>query len=437
MNVSIITLGCKVNQYESQAIRTLLEQHGFTTAETEKDCDVVIINSCTVTGTSDQKMRQTLHRARRLSPNAIIVLTGCMPQAFPKEAEKLLGDADIIAGNSDRAALPQLIFRYLSERQPILSIPAHQKGEAFEVLQVTRFHERTRAFLKIQDGCNRFCSYCIIPMARGRERSKPLEALHAEVKAVSQAGYREVVLVGINLSSYGQELGFDLCDAVETAASIEGIDRVRLGSLEPDKMDDVFIQRLAAQPKLCPQFHLALQSGCDRTLKAMRRHYSTADYTEIVKKLRLAFPDCAITTDLMVGFPEESEEDFEESLAFLKKMAFAKTHVFPYSLRPGTPAAQMKQIPTPVKEARTHRMLEAAAEIRTEFLKQQIGHRFPVLFETACEKKLYVGYTPNYTPVQVSAEENLQNQLRWVQITGVCEDGCMGELIETLGKERI
>ena len=301
MKAKIITLGCKVNQYESEAMLEALLAGGFQEASHQEEADLVVVNSCTVTATSDQKVRQTLRRAKKENPGAVTVLTGCMPQAFPEEAAALL-EADIVLGNARRGDLLPRVLEYLSSKQRIVDIAPHEQGEKFERMAVSAFHGRTRAFLKIEDGCDRFCSYCIIPYARGRVRSKPLEDLRQEVQALGEQGYREVVLTGINLPAYGKELGLHLCDAVEAACQADGIHRVRLGSLEPEQLTEEVIARMAKEKKLCPQFHLSLQSGCDQTLRRMNRHYTTEEYRQIVKNLRAAFPNCAITTDIMVGF---------------------------------------------------------------------------------------------------------------------------------------
>ena len=337
MKVSTITLGCKVNQYETQAMLNQLLQGGFSACQTGEDADIILLNSCTVTSTSDHKVKQTLHKARREHPHAVIVLTGCMPQAFPELAEDLT-DADIVLGNSNRSSLLPHILQYLSTRQRIIDIVPHQTKEKFESMSVENFYERTRAFIKIQDGCNRFCSYCIIPYARGRVRSKPLDDLIAEVTQLAEKGYKEIVLTGINLSAFGQDINLHLCDAVEAVCAINGIERVRLGSLEPEQLSEDVIIRLSKQQKLCPQFHLSLQSGCDETLKRMNRHYTTEEYRTIVQNLRNAFDNAAITTDIMVGFPGETEEEFMQSLEFAKEISFSKVHVFAYSQRPGTKA---------------------------------------------------------------------------------------------------
>lgn len=429
MNVSIVTLGCKVNQYESEAMLERLLDAGFQAAGAKEPADVIIINSCTVTATSDHKVRQLLRRSRRENPGAAIVLTGCMPQAFPEQAAAF-AEADIVLGNSRRGALLPRLLEYLNHHQRIVDIRPYEKEEIFEQMSVSSFHERTRAFIKIEDGCNRFCSYCIIPYSRGRVRSKPLEELRTEVSQLADAGYREVVLVGINLSAYGQELGLHLCDAVECCCAVDGIERVRLGSLEPEQMDKEVVKRLSLQKKLCPQFHLSLQSGCTATLRRMNRHYSSEEYAEIVEDLRASFENAAITTDIMVGFAGESEEEFEESLAFAKKIGFAKSHVFAYSRRPGTRADSMPdQLPNAVKEERSRRMIELTNRTRADFLRTQVGRMESVLFESRCENGVYEGYTMNYTPVRVASGENLCGKLKQVSIAEVFDDYCSGKLI--------
>ena len=432
MKVHAITLGCKVNQYETQNMLASLASAGISPCDSSQEADIVLVNSCTVTAASDHKVRQTLHRARRQNPNAVIVLTGCMPQAFPEEAQALT-DADIILGNSNRAALVPDLMQYLSSRQRIIDILPHETGEKFEPMQVKRFYERTRAFVKIQDGCNRFCSYCIIPYARGRIRSKPLPQLREELAVLGQNGYREVVLTGINLSAYGQEMGLHLCDAVEAACAVPEIQRVRLGSLEPEQLQDDVIQRLARQEKLCPQFHLSLQSGCDATLRRMNRHYDTAEYRRIVEKLREVFPNAAITTDMMVGFAGETEEEFAQSLEFARSIAFAKVHVFAYSRRPGTVAYNMpRQVSNAVKEQRSRALSAVTEETRWAFLQEQVGRLEPVLFEQQAAPGIWEGYTPNYTPVHVPSEEALAGEIRPVRLTECTGELCLGEISHSL-----
>ncbi len=429
MKVSVITLGCKVNQYESQAMLNQLISAGFSAGEDGEESDIVIINSCTVTSVSDHKVRQMLHRARSKNPGAVLVLTGCMPQAFPETAEALQ-DADIVLGNSNRSSLLPDILNYLSTHQRIIDIVPHEKANGFEHMSVNRFYERTRAFIKIEDGCNRFCSYCIIPYARGRVRSKPLGELKQEIAEIAANGYHEIVLTGINLSAYGQELGLHLCDAVEAACAPEGIARVRLGSLEPEQLNEDVIARLSKQKKLCPQFHLSLQSGCDTTLQRMNRHYDTDEYRTIVRNLRTAFDNAAITTDMMVGFPGETEEEFEQSLAFAEEIRFAKVHVFSYSRRPGTKANDAPdQVPQKMKEQRSHLLITATQATKELFFREQIGRTEPVLFEQECERGVYEGYTENYTPVKVHSETDISGQILSVKITEAESDCCVAGLL--------
>lgn len=428
MKVKFITLGCKVNQYESEAMLELLLREGFQEAADGEEADVVVVNSCTVTATGDQKARQALRRAKKQNPGAVAVLTGCWPQAFPGEAAEFQ-EADIVLGTKNRAALLPHILSYLSHKQRIVDIAPHENGEKFEAMQVSSFHGRTRAFLKIEDGCNHFCSYCIIPYARGRVRSKPLPEIRAEVKSLAAHDYREVVLTGINLPAYGQDLGLHLCDAVEAACEEPEIRRVRLGSLEPEQLTEEVIARLQRQKKLCPQFHLSLQSGCDETLRRMNRHYTTAEYRQIVKNLRAAFPGCAITTDIMVGFAGETEEEFQTSLNFAKEIAFAKVHVFAYSRRPGTKAyTAPDQVPEKVKEERSRVMIAVTLATQRAFLRAQVGNTEEVLFEQAADKNVYEGYTGNYTLVRSVSPMPLHGQLLPVQITEAGEGFCLGEI---------
>lgn len=429
MKVKMITLGCKVNQYESEAMLATLLQNGFTGAESDEKADVVVLNSCTVTAESDRKVRQLFRRAKRDNPDAVMVLSGCMAQAFPEDAERL-EEADIILGTSNRARLLPDLMQFLSTRQRIVDIAPHKDGETFEAMQVDAFSERTRAFLKIEDGCNRFCSYCIIPYARGRVRSKPLDALRTELQALAQNGYREVVLTGINLSAYGQECGLHLCDAIEAACATDGIERVRLGSLEPEQLSEAVIRRMAKQPKLCPQFHLSLQSGCDETLRRMNRHYTADEYRRIVRNLRAAFDNAAITTDIMVGFAGETDAEFAASLAFAEEIAFAKAHVFAYSRRPGTRAFDMDgQLSSAVKEARSREMQRVTGETQRAFFASQLGRTERVLFERESMQGVYEGYSMNYTPVLAASGEPLGGVIRDVRIDSHNDTHCMGTVL--------
>ncbi len=430
MNFNIVTLGCKVNQYESQAMREDMLSNGFLLSDDKEKADITIINSCTVTSVSDSKNRKIISRIRRLNPNGIIILTGCMPQAFPENADNF-NNCDIVLGNAKRSELIPSIQKFIDEKVRYVHITAHpNSNEKYENLNVSSLGEHTRAFIKIEDGCNNFCSYCIIPYARGRVRSKSLSDLRTELETVAANGYKEIVLVGINLSAYGLNEDFNLADAVECACSIDGIERVRLGSIEPQQMDKDLINRLAAQPKFCPQFHLSLQSGCDKTLKLMNRHYSTEDYFRIVDNLRLSFDNPSITTDVMVGFAGESEDDFKNSMAFVKKIGFAKVHVFPYSQRQGTVAAAAPdQISPQIKELRAKQMGKLVEESRSEFLQTQIGRKESILVERLRHGFLE-GYAKNYTPIHIMSDNlKLCGKIIDVIITNSFSDYCEGKLI--------
>lgn len=427
MTVYFYTLGCKVNQYETQAMRRMMEDAEYQTADFVPGDgtvhEVIVLNSCTVTGESDRKLRQLLRRARRDDPAAVIVVCGCMPQAFPEKAAALT-EADIVLGNAERRALPQKLAAFLRGRARLVDIPDHTA--VYEPLAIREFQGRTRAFVKIEDGCNRFCSYCAIPYARGRVRSRDLDDLRRELCDLAAAGYCEVVLTGINLTAFGQDTGTSLADAVEIACAVPGICRVRLGSLEPDHMTPALLDRLAACPKLCPQFHLSLQSGCDATLKRMRRHYTAADYAALCDDLRRRFPGCAITTDIMVGFPGETEEEFCESLAFAERVAFARAHIFAYSKRGGTPAATAPhQVPSVEKAARARRLSEVCERTRAAYELAQLGHTVEVLLETRSEDGFTEGHTPTYIPVRVKTNR-AAGEVIAVTLTERRDDVCIG-----------
>ena len=422
MKAAFYTLGCKVNQYESQAMAQSLEQHGFIITDHSEAADVYVINSCTVTAESDRKTRQAVRRFKKQHPESIVVLTGCMPQAFPEYGEKL-DEADIVIGNKSNRLLHDYINQYINGSGRIFAVDLHKTGDVFTGDTISTFRERTRASVKIEDGCNRFCSYCIIPYARGRVRSKPLDKLKDEIAELEKNGFSEIVLVGINLSAYGMGTDVNIVDAVRLAASFDGIKRVRLGSLEPDHITDDIINGLSKIPEFCPQFHISLQSGCDSTLKRMNRHYNSAEYFELCQKLRSS----TITTDVMVGFPAESQEDFKTSLEFIKKVGFEKVHVFPYSIRPGTPAAKMEnQIEKSEKERRASIMSNAADRIRTEFLGNQIGKTLEVLIEEHHDG-FAQGYTANYTPVKIPCECEIHGIIK-TEITAVDGDFCIGKI---------
>lgn len=431
MNAWFYTFGCKVNQYETQVLRRQFADAGFQTGDcteaTPSDtADVIVINSCTVTAESDRKLRQTVRRLRREHPQAVIAVTGCMPQAFPDKAAAL-SEADIVCGNAARGDLLPLVRKFLHTRERCVQIPTHTRE--FEPMCIEEFEGRTRAFVKIEDGCDRFCSYCIIPYARGRVRSKPLAALRDEVAALGRRGYREIVLVGINLTAYGRDAGLTLADAVEAVCAVPEIARVRLGSLEPEDMTDAVIARLAAQPKLCPQFHLSLQSGCDATLRRMRRRYTSAEYAAICAALRAAFPHCAITTDIMVGFAGETEEEFAQSVAFAQQIGFAAAHIFAYSRRAGTPAAVADgQVTAAEKARRSREMIAACRATRRAYLDTLCGTEAVLLTERTANG-MTEGYTETYMPLRVQGVYPPDTLLR-VKIDRADEEGCYGTVIE-------
>lgn len=432
MKVKFYTLGCKVNQYETQAMGEALKKRGYEIAHENDSADVFIINSCTVTAESDRKTRQAVRRFKRQNPHGIVVLTGCMPQAYPEKAKELI-EADIILGNKNNKKLPNILESFIKYGSRTFNVCEHKLGDSFQGDTITSFDERTRAYVKIQDGCNRFCSYCIIPYSRGRVRSKPPEELRSELKALSDNGYKEVVLVGINLSSYGSDIGCTFPDAVKVANDTEGILRVRLGSLEPDHLTDEVIEALSKCEKLCPQFHISLQSGCDKTLKAMNRHYSAEEYRRIASKLRECFKDCTLTTDIMVGFAGETEEDFNESLDFAKEIAFEKVHIFPYSVRQGTRAEKFPdQIDKKVKDERCKILTAETDKIRHEFFRAQIGKTYGVLIESSHDGDgYYMGYTANYIPVKVKLPQDFCGSIVDVTINEVStDDYCIGTLVQ-------
>lgn len=403
MRICFYTLGCKVNQHETSALARLFCENGYVLAGPDEEADVYVVNSCTVTAGGDKKSRQWLRRARRQNPGAVTVLVGCYPQAFPAEAAAV-AEADVVMGNTDRAGLLRAVQTALDTGERVVEIRPHAKGEAFEELPISRPLGHTRAFIKVEDGCNRQCAYCVIPRARGLVRSRSRENVLDELRALAQNGCREVVFSGINLPSYGLDTGDDLAGLVEAAAGVEGIRRIRLSSLEPDLLPPDTIARLAAVPKLCPQFHLSLQSGCTATLRRMRRVYTAEEYAAVGESLRKAFGGHAsLTTDVIVGFAGESEEEFCESLAFVRAMRFLKVHVFPYSARPGTPAASFAgQVSEAEKADRVRRMQAAADDLRAELICGMAGERAEILLETPLSGTVFTGYTRRYVPVAVS-----------------------------------
>jgi len=426
VNFYMATLGCKVNQHESQLMAEQLRRLGMKQQTASAGAGVIVINSCTVTSTADQKTRQMLHRLRRENPDAVICVTGCVPQAWPDKAATL-GDADIIIGNANRESLPGHIERFLTSREPIVDIIPHTPTSGLGG-GIVDFGERSRAYIKIEDGCNRFCAYCMIPYARGRVRSRALEDIRSESEALARNGYREAVLVGINLSAYGQDCGLSLADAVRAVASADGIERIRLGSVEPDLLTPELLECLAQEKKFCPQFHMSIQSGCDTTLERMRRKYDTADYTRLVETIRARFDNPSVTTDIMVGFPGETDDEFAASLSYFKQVGFARAHCFVYSRREGTAAASMPdQVCPQIQNARAAQLREAAENAAEDFLRSQIGTTASVLVERQREDGLWEGYSRNYTPVRLSGDVE-RGQIVDVLLNEMVDGVCVGTL---------
>ncbi len=424
MKVFFTTFGCKVNQYETQEMSELLTSNDYTIIDSPKEADIIIVNSCTVTAEGVRKVRQTIRKLKKENSFAIMVLTGCASQAEPHIIEEL-PEIDILMGNRNNTDIVSIIDNYIKTHTFLNAHKKHLRDDAFCGTGITKFDGHTRAFLKIQDGCDRYCAYCLIPYARGFSRSKSLEMIDSELKALNDNGYKEIVFVGINLSDFGKNTPYSLPDALELAEKYTNIERIRLGSLEPDHITKEMIERLAKISKLCPQFHISLQSGSDSVLKKMNRHYSAKEYEELTINLRKAFKDATITTDILTGFPTETEEEFLETLEFAKKIKFEKAHIFPYSVREGTKAATLPQLQKSVKEERAKILTFTTNETRTEFLKQQIGKTVNVLFET--DKEDYSeGYTENYTPVRVYDSTKRAGKILKITITDATDEVCIG-----------
>ena len=426
MRVGIYTLGCKVNQYETQAMEQELLRRGHELVSFESVADAYIVNTCSVTAISDKKSRQMLRRCRRLNGEAVVAACGCYVQTHADEAATL--DVDIVAGTNDHMAFLDLVEQAYEEKRRYTLLDDALRRRQFEVLAPGGQEGRTRAMLKVEDGCTNFCTYCIIPYARGPVRSLPMDLACEQVAQLRKEGYRELVITGIEISSYGRDLAgnVSLIDLLEAISPVAGEMRLRLGSLEPRTITEDFCRRAAKLPNLCPHFHLSLQSGCDATLKRMNRKYDSARYYESVRLLKEYFDGVAVTTDLIVGFPEETEEEFLETLAFIRRCGFAQMHIFPYSVRPGTKAAAMRQLTSAVKEKRAARAAVVAEEMHKEYLQSCVGKVFPVLFEQEKEGR-FAGHAPNYMEV-LALGEGLHNAVRNVEITAVENGSLVGEI---------
>ena len=411
-------LGCKVNQYESEAIAELFQEKGYEIVGIDEEADVYVINTCTVTNFGDKKSRQLIRKVKRQNENAIVCVVGCYAQTAPQELEKVEG-VNLVLGTKDRAQIVEMVENYKVENGVESHVSDIMKERLFEPLSIQKLANRTRAYLKIQDGCSQFCSYCIIPYARGPIRSRDPQDVLAEVKRLAENGFKEVVLTGIHVASYGKDRrDTSLIEILRQVHEVEGIDRIRFSSIEPNVVTEEFAQAIADMPKVCDHFHLSLQSGCDKTLKEMNRKYDTEKYRQAAATLRKYLPEVALTTDIIAGFPGETEEDFQASYDFAKEIGFAKIHAFPYSPKKGTPAAARKdQLLNAVKADRSHRLIELSDKIADDFIQAYVGKEVEVLFERAIGEGVYEGHTTNYIKVKATSEKDLTNIIAKTKIT--------------------
>lgn len=429
--VAFYTLGCKVNQYETNAMIERFIKANYEIVDFEELSDIYVINTCTVTNMSDRKSRQIIRRVKQINPNSILVVTGCYAQVASKELEKI-EEIDLIVGNTEKKDIVNIVENYKKDISGKYEISDINNQKEFVDFGTTTYTEKTRAVIKVQDGCNNFCSYCIIPYAKGRVRSRKLESVIDEIKSIAQKGIQEVVITGIHVASYGLDFkdeNIRLIDLLEEINKVEGIKRIRLGSLEPNIITDEFVQRLKNVDKICDHFHLSLQSGCTETLKRMNRKYTTEDFEKVVERLRNAFPNVALTTDIIVGFPDETDEEFNTTYEYLKKIKFYKMHVFKYSQRKGTRAAVMpNQIDGNIKEERSHKLIELSNRNEEEFLDRYIGKEVYVLFEQE-EGEYIKGHTSNYLVVKAKGKE-LENKMLRVKITSREGDELIGKIMK-------
>lgn len=442
MKMAIETLGCRVNIYDSEAVAGLFRQDGYAVVDFSELADVYVINTCTVTHMGDKKSRQLISRARRLNPDAVIAVVGCYSQVAPEEIAALEG-VDIVLGSRNKSRVVELANRSLVTGERFIEVSDIMASHDFEALDVTDFADRTRAFLKIQDGCNRFCTYCMIPYARGGLSSKPRDQILAEIRQLVSRGFREVILSGIHIASYGLEAApprensllldrkhYDLLDLLEEIEAIPGLERVRIGSIEPMFFQGDRLERIKRLSRLCPHFHLSLQSGSDSVLRRMNRRYTTEEYRSVVRALRESLPGVSITTDLIAGFPGETEAEHHQTMAFLTDLALTRTHVFKYSPREGTPAAAMPdQVPSGIKDRRSHDLLELSDAMELRFHQAMVGQVHQVLFQAAETPGAARGLTTTFIDVVVAADRDLAGEIHQVQITEAHTHGCRGELV--------
>ena len=431
LTFSLYTLGCKVNQYESEAIAEVLESNGLRKCDHSEKCDIYIINTCTVTAESDRKARQFIRRAHAKNPDAFIIVTGCLAETSPEDIAKIEG-VDFICGNAKKLEAARAALKFAEDRQKNASPEIYESkldGADFEKMNITRF-DRTRAYVKIEDGCENRCTYCIIPSARGKVRSKAPEDVIAEVEALTAGGCKEIVLTGIETASYGRDLKtVDLATLLCRVDKIKGVGRIRLGSLDPSLMTDRFVSKIADLRSLTPHFHLSLQSGSDRILALMKRKYNSKMALEGIERIRKVMPSAMFTTDIIVGFPGETDEDFEATMDFVRRAKFLASHVFTYSKRAGTPAATMKdQVPESIKKERSARLISLQNEIRDELLAEEVGNEYDVLFETY-NGAFYTGHSPSFIEISAVSDTSVQGEIRRVRIVESMGGVCFGVLI--------
>ena len=411
-------LGCKVNQYESEAIAELFQEKGYEIVGIDEEADVYVINTCTVTNFGDKKSRQLIRKVKRQNENAIVAVVGCYAQTAPQELMKVEG-VNLVIGTKDRAQIVEMVENYKTENGVENHVSDIMKERVFEPLSIQKLANRTRAYLKNQDGCSQYCSYCIIPYARGPIRSRDPQDVLAEVKRLAENGFKEVVLTGIHVASYGKDRhDTSLLEILRQVHEVEGIERTRFSSIEPNVVTEEFAQAIADMPKVCDHFHLSLQSGCDKTLKEMNRKYDTEKYRQAAATLRKYLPEVALTTDIIAGFPGETEEDFQASYDFAKEIGFAKIHAFPYSPKRGTPAAARKdQLLNAVKAERSHRLIELSDKMADDFIQAYVGKEVEVLYERAIGEGIYEGHTTNYIKVKGTSDKDLTNVICKTKIT--------------------
>lgn len=429
MKVASHALGCKVNQYESEAIAELFAKRGYEVVEIDEFADVYIINTCTVTNFGDKKSRQLIRKVKRQNPNAVVAAIGCYAQTQPEKIKEVEG-VNLVIGTKGRKDIVDLVEKYTTDMGVVSTVGEILNEHSFEHLSIQKLAGRTRAYLKIQDGCSQFCSYCIIPYARGPVRSRDAQDIIDEVQTLAKNGFKEIILTGIHVASYGKDLNnTTLLDVIEKVHEVEGVERIRFSSIEPNIITQEFAFSLSKMDKVCDHFHLSLQSGCDKTLKRMNRKYDTDRYKESVELLRKYFPNVAITTDIIAGFPDENDRDFEESIAFAEKIGFAKIHAFPYSPKVGTPASKMKnQILNAVKSERTSRLIALSDKMADDFINGFLGKKMPVLYERQICDGIYEGYTTNYIRVHSKSNIDISNSIVDTKIISGKNEIAMGEI---------